>query len=278
MCNRVVWRAFNTATVNTRMEEENDGFRELDTPGPMRLTKYNFLHLTVPGLASILAWTGMVTSVIFTILSTDLLFIPLAVGSVKCHTTVQHTFICGVFYGAGVPGLLINVGFFIFSYKLWMKIKNKDLIGTKAFIKIGCYLITSLEMIFSALELIIPLYITANHVTTMTIYGYPISRVYVGVNVLIILVGIVCMVFTSTMVYGIRNFNLRYVNIYIIFKFVFLGLYILSAVIEILYIAFLLKRGVVGMIILTVNGFFITSFLYVFSMGFAVLQYNIMLN
>ena len=117
-----------------------------------------------------------------------------------------------------------------------------------------------------------------SHVTVMTIYGYPFSRVYVGVNVLAIIVGIVCIVFTSIMVYGLRNINLRHVNIYIIFKFVFLGLYLLSVVIEILYIAFLLKRGVVGIILFEVNVFFIASFLMVFSMGFAVLQYNIMLN
>ena len=260
------------------MGEEHEGFRQLETTGAWRLTKYTFLGLTVHGLASILAWTGMVTAVIFTILSTDLLFIPLAVGAEKCHSHVRHTFICGVFYGTGLPGLLINVGFFVFSYKLWMKIKAEDVIGMKDFIKIGCYIIASLEIVFSALELIIPLYMIAHHITTMTVYGYPISRVYVGVNISTIIVGLLCIVFTSIMVHGVRNFNLRYVNIYIIFKFVFLGLYLLSVVILILYVAFLLKRGVVGMILLIVNGFFITSFLYVFSMGFAVLHYNIMLS
>ena len=159
-----------------------------------------------------------------------------------------------------------------------MKIKSKDVIGMKDFIKIGCYIIASLEIVFSALELIIPLYMISHHVTTMTVYGYPISRVYVGVNISTIIVGLLCIVFTSIMVHGVRNFNLRYVNIYIIFKFVFLGLYLLSVVIEILYVAFLLKRGVVGIILLIVNGFFVISFLYVFSMGFAVLHYNIMLS
>ena len=159
-----------------------------------------------------------------------------------------------------------------------MKIKTKDVIGMKAFIKIGCYIIVSLEMIVSALLVIFPLYMIADHVTVMTIYGIPVSHVHVGVCVFIMMVGIVCIAFTSIMVYGLRNFNLRYINIYIVFKFVFLGLYLLTALILILYVAFLLKRGIVGMILFIVNVFFITSFLKVFSIGFAVLQYNIMLD
>ena len=118
------------ASKDSRMGEENSGFRQLDsTGGPWRLIKYSFLGLTVPGLTSILAWTGLVTSFIFTITSTDLLFVPLAVGSTKCHKYRSHSFVCGVFYGTGVPGLIINVGFFVFSYKLWMKVKNNDIIG-----------------------------------------------------------------------------------------------------------------------------------------------------
>ena len=69
------------------MGEDNDGFRQLDTSTgpwrPWRLTKYSFPGLTVPGLASVLAWTGLVTSTIFTITSTDLHFIPLAIGATK---------------------------------------------------------------------------------------------------------------------------------------------------------------------------------------------------
>ena len=65
------------------MGEDNEGFRQFDTAGPWRLTKYSFLGLRVPGLASVLAWTGLVTSVIFTITSIDLLFTPLAIGATK---------------------------------------------------------------------------------------------------------------------------------------------------------------------------------------------------
>ena len=262
------------------MGEENSGFRQLDsTGGPWRLTKYSFLGLTVPGLTSILAWTGLVTSFIFTITSTDLLFVPLAVGSTKCHKYRSHSFVCGVFYGTGVPGLLINVGFFVFSYKLWMKVKNNDIIGMKTLVKIGCYIIASLEMVVAAaLLLILPLYLMVDHVTIMTIYRYPISHVHVGVCVFVIIIGILCLAFTSIMVYGLRKCNLRYINIYIVFKLVFLGLYLLSAVILILYVSFLLSRGVVGMILLIANAFLITSFLVIFSISFTVLQYNIMLS
>ena len=72
------------------MGEENKGFRQFDTAGPWRLTKYSFLDLTVPGLASVLAWTGLVTSVIFTISSTDLLFTPLAIGATKAVVQFEN--------------------------------------------------------------------------------------------------------------------------------------------------------------------------------------------
>ena len=155
-----------------------------------------------------------------------------------------------------------------------MKIKTDDVLGMKAFIKIGCYIIASLEMIVSALLVIIPLHLIVDHVTLF----YPVSHVHVGVCVFIISIGLTCIAFTSTMVYGLRNSNLRYINLYILFRFVFLALFLLTTVILILYVAYLLKRGVVGIILFIVNAIFITSFLKVFSMGFAILQYNILLT
>lgn len=257
------------------MGEDIEGFRQFDTTGSWRLTKYTFLSLTLQGLATVLAWTGMVTSIIFTILSTDILFVPLAV---YCHRYYFHT-LCGILYGTGVPGLLISVGFFIFSYKFWMKIKTNDINGMKAFVKIGCYIIASLEMTLCiALLLILPLYLLVDHIIVITIWGYPVSQVHVGVCILVIIVGIACVAFTSVMVHGLRNFNLRYVNIYILFRFVFLGLFLLITVALVLCGAFLVTRGVVALILTKINVFFIISFLYAFSMAFPVLQYNIMLS
>ena len=159
-----------------------------------------------------------------------------------------------------------------------MKIKTEDVLGMKAFIKIGCYIIASLEMMVSAVLVIYPIYLIVDHVSWVMVWGYPVSHVHIGVCVFFIFIGILCSAFTSAMVYGLRTFNLRYINIYILFRFVFLGLFLLTAVILILYVAFLLKRGVVGMILLIVNAFLITGFLKVFSLSFAILQYNIMLT
>ena len=84
MCSGPVSQPQSVVQAGSKMGEDKAGFRQFDTStGPWRLTKYSFPGLTVPGLASVLAWTGLVTSVIFTITSTDLLFTPLAVGATK---------------------------------------------------------------------------------------------------------------------------------------------------------------------------------------------------
>ena len=84
-------------------------------------------RLTVTRLASLMAINGLVSSLLFSLLAMDLIFTPMALGVTQCHLRRRRQFVCGIFYGSEVPGLLANIGFFVFSYKFWKKTIKKSL-------------------------------------------------------------------------------------------------------------------------------------------------------
>ena len=113
--------------------------------------------------------------------------------------------------------ILINIGMFIYSNKLWRTIKNNDLVAMKTFVKIGCYIMAGLELLAitaaicsSVLVLILSLlYIGESGI---------IFTIAVSVLTITILLCVIFIIFISLLIHGVRKMKARLVNIYIIFR------------------------------------------------------------
>ena len=266
--------------------EDNSKFPYLNTlnqscDNSWRMTRY-MSGMSVARLASFLAWTGMVCSFIFIIGAIDVIFLPLSFGVAHmCHNSNSFNNICSIFYGVGFPLLFVNIGMFVYSYKLWKTIVNKNTIGMKTFIKIGCYIIGGFELLVSAAGIITPLVFIIFLVTTLGYKGncLELCEMFIGLLTIPIFISAILVVFISLMIHGVHKFKRRLLNIYIIFKiFLFAVFTLLELVSIILYLIYSHRTDNGIQIMSEVNVFLIYSFFYFYSNGFIVLHYNIMLG
>jgi len=121
------------------------------------MTRY-ISGISIIRFASFLAWTGLVISLIFIIGSLDIILTPLALGihhrySAGCSSYTET--LCGSLYGAGIGGLIMNIGMFVYSFKLWKAINSDNMMGVRNLIKIGCYIMGALELLTCAASAII---------------------------------------------------------------------------------------------------------------------------
>ena len=263
--------------------EDNSKFPYLNTlnqscDNSWRMTRY-MSGMSVARLASFLAWTGMVCSFIFIIGAIDVIFLPLSFGVAHmCHNSNSFNNICSIFYGVGFPLLFVNIGMFVYSYKLLKTIVNKNTIGMKTFIKIGCYIIGGFELLVSATGIITPLafIIVVHHHPRRRTFSSRGNEMFIGLLTIPIFISAILVVFISLMIHGVHKFKRRLLNIYIIFKiFLFAVFTLLELVSIILYLIY--SHGGIQ-IMSEVNVFLIYSFFYFYSNGFIVLHYNIMLG
>ena len=257
--------------------EDNSKFPYLNTlnqscDNSWRMTRY-MSGMSVARLASFLAWTGMVCSFIFIIGAIDVIFLPLSFGVAHmCHNSNSFNNICSIFYGVGFPLLFVNIGMFVYSYKLWKTIVNKNTIGMKTFIKIGCYIIGGFELLVSATGIITPLAFIISHVT----FSSRGNEMFIGLLTIPIFISAILVVFISLMIHGVHKFKRRLLNIYIIFKIFLFAVFTLLELVSI--ILYLIYSHGGTQIMSEVNVFLIYSFFYFYSNGFIVLHYNIMLG
>ena len=263
--------------------EDNSKFPYLNTlnqscDNSWRMTRY-MSGMSVARLAFFLAWTGMVCSFIFIIGAIDVIFLPLSFGVAHmCHNSNSFNNICSIFYGVGFPLLFVNIGMFVYSYKLLKTIVNKNTIGMKTFIKIGCYIIGGFELLVSATGIITPLafIIVVHHHPRRRTFSSRGNEMFIGLLTIPIFISAILVVFISLMIHGVHKFKRRLLNIYIIFKiFLFAVFTLLELVSIILYLIY--SHGGIQ-IMSEVNVFLIYSFFYFYSNGFIVLHYNIMLG
>ena len=253
--------------------EDNSKFPYLNTlnqscDNSWRMTRY-MSGMSVARLAFFLAWTGMVCSVIFIIGAINVIFLPLSFGvDHMCHSSNSFKNICSIFYGVGFPLLFVNIGMFVYSYKLWKTIVNKNTIGMKTYIKIGCYIIGGFELLVSAAGIITPLaFIISRNLS---------NEMFIGLLTIPIFISAILVVFISLMIHGVHKFKRRLLNIYIIFKIVLFALFTLLELVSIIMYLVYSQGGI--QIMSEVNVFLIYSFFYFYSNGFIVLHYNIMLG
>merc|ERR1712110_413824 len=227
-----------------------------------KMTRY------IPGIsiikfASFLAWTGLVSSVIFIIGSLDMIFTPLALGIHRYSRGCGHYYyeaFCGSLYGVGAVVLLMNIGMFIYSFKLWKAINSDNMMG-------------GLELVTIALSgVVTPILVIIWEVSMWSFY---VDGLYIGLLTIPIIISGGYIAVVSLMIHGVRKFKPGLVNIYLIFKIVIFTLYAILTLVQV--IMGLIYIGALGWM-LGLNMFLLSGFFYFYSNGFMVVQYNIMLG
>jgi len=240
-----------------------------------KMTRY-ISGISISGFASFLAWTGLVSSLIFILGSLDMIFTPLALGihsySRGCGRYYYEVF-CGSLYGVGAAVLLLNIGIFIYSFKLWKAINNDNMMGMRNLIKIGCYIMGVSELVtIAAAGVVTPIFFIVYELSSFYRYS---NGLFIGLLTIPIIISGGYIALISLMIHGVRKFKPSLVNIYIIFKIVIFTLYAILTLVQV--VMGLIYIGALGWL-LGLNMFLLTGFFYFYSNGFMVVQYNIMLG
>merc|ERR1719219_428061 len=231
------------------------------------------MGISINKFASFLAWTGLVTSVIFIVGSLDMIFTPLAVGFHRFSTGYGREVFCGFLYGVGAAMLLLNIGMFIYSFKLWKAINNDNMMGMRNLIKIGCYIMGGLELLTIAVSgVVTPIIFIIYEVSSFYRYS---NGLFIGLLTIPIIISGGYIALIALMIHGVRKFKPGLVNIYLIFKIVIFTLYAILTLVQV--IMGLIYIGAPGWM-LGLNMFLLSGFFYFYSNGFMVVQYNIMLG
>eukprot|EP00092_Neocalanus_flemingeri_P031142 GFUD01033829.1.p1 GENE.GFUD01033829.1~~GFUD01033829.1.p1 ORF type:complete len:261 (-),score=43.90 GFUD01033829.1:390-1172(-) len=195
---------------------------------------------------------GLVMSVIGVIVAVLLFALPSILG---LHQDADSNLLGGL-YGGAVFFLLINIGWFIFSHTLIERNKNNNMEGVKTIIKIGSYIIGSLQAIlFTILVIVGLLYVS---------FGSS-EIVLVIVGGIIITIGGIFLIFASLLLHGIRTKSPGKIKVWIIVQFVYFGLVLFSSI-----PALGVRGGLLQMILLCL------SFMYY--KGMVIVHYNIILE
>jgi hypothetical protein len=220
--------------------------------------------------ASSLAISGMVMSVLGLIGGAITSAIPFIVHSFFYKLLV-------LVLGMGATLLLINAGWFYFSYQLYKRKSNNDAQGVKKIIKIGSYIIGSLQAIGSAIGLLSGITLLA--LATLSAYGgfsefrFVLSQRYPTIfNPLgLTIVGGIWMIFSSLLLHGIRTKNHRIINLWIVFIIVIFCLQLWLCVV------WSLKHGMIEIIVVMIQ-VIVMDLLCSYSTGIVIVHYNIVLE
>merc|ERR1711874_535261 len=249
-----------------------------------KMTRY-ISGISIIRFASFLAWTGLVCSLIFILGGLDLLLTPLALA--LHHEVIQSRgsgywrglwgFIFGgSLYVAGSLMLLLNIGIFIYSFKLWKAINSDNMMGMRNLIKIGCYIMGGLELLsITAAGVVTPIIFISFIISA---FGWDLQtgdERTVGLLTIPIIISGGYIALISLMIHGVRKFKPGLVNIYIIFKIVIFTLFAILTLVQ--FVMGVIFIGALGWM-LGINMFLICGFFYFYSSGFMVVQYNIMLG
>merc|ERR1711874_932411 len=221
-----------------------------------KMTRY-ISGISIIRFSSFLAWTGLVSSLPFILGSLDMILTPLAVGVHSYYSRgcshYYNTSICGTFYGVGTVTLLMNIGMFIYSFKLWKAIRSDNMKDMRSLIKAGCYII-AIEYLNSY---------------------YGPSELSIGLLTIPIIISFGVIAIISLMIHGVRKFRPGLVNIYIIFKIVLFTIFAILTLVQV--VMGVVYIGALGWLV-GINQLLFCGFFYFYCTGFMVVQYNIMLG
>ena len=171
----------------------------------------------------------------------------------------------GIYAGATFL-LSVKIGWFVFSYKLHQKNNAEDVTGVKKIIKIGSYIIGSVQVGIFALLLVSGIILIAIGTEIPSAIG---SKYYVLFGGIMTPIGGLFLIFPSLLLHGIRTKHSGKVQAWIIFKCVILGLILPVCIVN----SFL--TGEVLLIILSAL-FYTLTILY--SSAMVIVHYNILLD
>merc|ERR1711874_248411 len=241
-----------------------------------KMTRY-ISGTSIIRFSSFLAWTGLVSSVLFILGSLDMILTPLAVGVHSYYSRgcshYYNTSICGTFYGVGTVTLVMNIGMFIYSFKLWKAIRSDKMKDMRSLIKAGCYIMGSLDLVTTvAAGVITPMFIIA--IEYLNSYYGP-NEVSIGLLTIPIIISFGVIAIISLMIHGVRKFRPGLVNIYIIFKIVLFTIFAILTLVQV--VMGVVYIGALGWLV-GINQLLFCGFFYFYCTGFMVVQFNIMLG
>ena len=214
------------------------------------------LRFSLSGSAQFLGWSGSLTSLLF--LLEGLILLYRNVATTHCET--------GQLSLCGIPFALIlimgSLGMFLFSSCLVVNVRQNDVVGLKAQILTGCYVVASVEAAV-CLAGLAPL-----------VFALTLNDVFLAV-----LQWASPLLYILVMLLGLTKSQARLLSAYIIFKIVHFLLFVLAwLIVWTIVCALSLKYQVKLLLITDFLLLFIISFYYVFSTGFIVIHYNVLLN
>merc|ERR1712019_180484 len=170
-------------------------------------------------------------------------------------------------------GLLINIGMFIYSFKLWKAISSDKMKDIRSLIKAGCYIMGSFELLTTvSAGVVTPTAIIISH--SLTSYYGP-DEAIIGLLIIPIIISSGVIAIISMMIHGVRKFRPGFVNMYIIFKIVLFTLFAILTLVQV--VMGVVYIGALGWLV-GINQLLFCGFFYFYCTGFMVVQYNIMLG
>merc|ERR1712183_862668 len=211
---------------------------------------------TINGIALFLAWAGMAISVV------------LSFGAGTTYFNPDDDEVTNVFGSStstrflAFTQLLLNILLFRYYFLLRRSVKADDVLGMMSDIKIGCYIMTSLEVAGCIGGMFVPLSLSTDvMIVTFTVAISGIS-----------------LLFSFLLVYGVARQQSGPVLIYLLYKalLIFILLVALAALAaDFEYLSSF--QYVFGLLVITKENYiFIIAFFYVFSTSFILLHYNIL--
>jgi len=160
----------------------------------------------------------------------------------------------GGLYGGAAIFLLVNIGLFGFSLILLKRNKNNYTIGVKQMIKLGSYIIGSIEaLLFSGFPIF--------GIVLISVINIPIP------GVIMTFVGMFLLLFPCLLLAGIRTKNTKKIHSWIIFKFVFFCIIVSAAVPGLMYTG---STSLISIVAYLPN--------FVYSVGMVIVHYNIIIE
>jgi len=236
----------------------------------------------VTRFTSFLSWTGMIFCVLMMIGSLALLTIPTDVepfvnalryelfteGGLLGHARDGpriFDIVCRVLaytmYAYGGILLVLSLTFFPMYFLLRKRNMEKNQAGVMKMLKIICYVNAGIMIFFSILGIMV--------YTFNITQGFGLIGPMAG-----IIFYVLCLIFNSLKVHGIRTQNQKYVKAWIIFKYILLTLFTTAVIGVSIYGSAILSQF--WIFLLSVLVVLWTSFLWIFYTGFAITLHTLM--
>jgi len=166
--------------------------------------------------------------------------------------------------------LLINIGWFIFSYLLNKRIKSNDLTGVKKMMRIGSTLIGLFQSMVASVGLLSGIYLLVIRCTEFLTFCKYFSNTNVKIfPIIIISVGGLWIIVSYLLLHGNRKRSPGSIKLWILFDFVLSALFLLIGFVVSLF------NGVFIPTILLLIAFFLT---YMYNSSMVIVHYNIVLE